>query len=149
METSEVDILNQLESAGIYVVSKEQAGKIPIMPREELDRHIKAVQKYLPPKRMNQINLYFDKDVTGLVGSAFGYFTYRDQVEPVWEDGWLNIIRFPSHIEEVSMAFVDGLFRLIIQKYSGNDIRRHVDIKASNDFIVNKIWACLNIKANG
>ena len=89
---------------------------------------------------MNQIELNFKKSITGLAGNPFGKSVYKEQVASKLNPDLENVIVFPDQIEDIAISFIQGFFTELGNKYSYDQIRRIIKIKAGSDFVEQKIW---------
>ncbi len=88
---------------------------------------------------MNRIELDFNKTITGLAGNLYGVTEYNKQAKDKFDWNGMNEIIFPNHITKVSISFVQGFFKEILEKINKEDIDDYVTIKTSADELTEKI----------
>lgn len=87
----------------------------------------------------NEINLIFDKTISGLAGNDYGYTEYKNQLENKIDYSKLNIIIFPENIKKVAISFVQGMFQEILKQVNKEEIEKYIQIKTSYPKLTNKI----------
>ncbi len=88
---------------------------------------------------MNRIELDFNKTITGLAGNLYGVTEYNKQAKNKFDWNGMNEIIFPDYITKVSISFVQGFFKEILEKINKEDIDDYITIKTSNDELTEKI----------
>ena len=87
----------------------------------------------------NNINLEFDKTISGLAGNEYGYEEYKKQIKEKFDIEKLNIITFPNNIEKVAISFIQGMFRDILSKINKDELEKYVQINSSSEELTQKI----------
>ncbi len=90
-------------------------------------------------KKMNKINLKFDKTITGLAGNLFGVVEYEKQAKEKFRWDEQNEIIFPDHIKKIGISFIQGFFSEILSKIDKNAIDKYIVIKSSSNELTTKI----------
>lgn len=87
----------------------------------------------------NNINLEFDKSISGLAGNEYGYEEYNNQIKEKIDMKKINVIIFPNNIEKVAISFVQGMFRDILSQIDKEELEKYIEIQSSSDELTKKI----------
>lgn len=87
----------------------------------------------------NNINLEFDKSISGLAGNEYGYEEYNNQIKEKIDMNKINVIIFPNNIEKVAISFVQGMFRDILSEIDKEELEKYIEIQSSSDELTKKI----------
>lgn len=94
---------------------------------------------YWKEKKMNKINLTFDKQLTRLAGNPYGAEVFDKQVREKIDWSGKNEIIFPDQIKRIAISFIQGFAKEILKKVDKNDVEKLFIFKASSDELEKKI----------
>ena len=72
----------------------------------------------------NVIRLEFDKVTTNLAGNRYGNEIFEKQIE--------NIVMFPNAIEDIATSFIEGIYKIIGEKYGKTKALEIMVLRADN-----------------
>ena len=87
----------------------------------------------------NNINLEFDKTISGLAGNEYGYEEYKKQIRDKFDIKKINVIIFPQNIEKVAISFIQGMFRDILSQIDKEELEKYIEINSSSEELTEKI----------
>lgn len=87
----------------------------------------------------NRIELVFDKLITNLAGNRYGKEVYTDQIEKKIDINKKNIVIFPMEIEDVASSFIEGLYKILGERYGKQNALGIMELQAKNGEAQEKI----------
>lgn len=88
----------------------------------------------------NYYKLKFNNTITRLAGYEFGENTFKEQIgETVDYSNTPIYIEFPEQVIKVASSFVQGFFRVLIDKFGYNLIGKEVIIETKNQSLIDSI----------
>lgn len=80
----------------------------------------------------NVIRLEFDKVTTNLAGNRYGNEIFEKQIEKNLDYSKLNIVMFPNAIEDIATSFIEGIYKIIGEKYGKTKALEIMVLRADN-----------------
>lgn len=87
----------------------------------------------------NNIELVFDKMITNLAGNRFGKNVYMEQIEKKIDVNKKNIVIIPSEIEDIASSFIEGIYKMLGEKYGKPNAVQIMELLAKNEETQEKI----------
>lgn len=88
---------------------------------------------------MNRINLYFDKSLSHIVGKPYGQEVYLSQIKDKLKLDEENEIYFPIQIKGVSISFIQGLIKDLVNTYGKEKVLQLITLKSDNEMLQERL----------
>lgn len=88
---------------------------------------------------MNRINLIFDKSLSHIAGNPYGQEVYLKQVKGRLKLDEENEIYFPTQIKGVSISFIQGLIKDLVNEYGKDKVLKLITLKTDNDMLQERL----------
>ena len=82
-----------------------------------------------------EIKLKLDTTYSHIAGNDYGYKVFVEQIEPYFDGKTHLEILFPDYIEVVSISFVQGLIKDMVNKTNKETVLKLVKLKSNNKFL--------------
>ena len=87
----------------------------------------------------NNIELVFNKMITNLAGNRFGKDVYIEQIEKKIDINQKNIVIFPVQIEDIASSFIEGIYKVLGERYGKLNALEIMELHAENEETQEKI----------
>ena len=90
-------------------------------------------------KGMNRINLYFDKSLSHIAENSYGQEVYLNQIKDKLKLDEENEIYFPIQIKGVSISFIQGLIKDLVNTYGKEKVLQLITLKSDNEMLQERL----------
>lgn len=88
---------------------------------------------------MKIIKLDFDESINGLAGYKLGQKVFNKQIKKYLDYNTINKIIFPKNIERVSISFIQGFSKKIVDIIGKSNVDKYIIIESNSEYLTNKI----------
>lgn len=88
---------------------------------------------------MNRINLYFDKSLSHIAENSYGQEVYLNQIKDKLKLDEENEIYFPIQIKGVSISFIQGLIKDLVNTYGKEKVLQLITLKSDNEMLQERL----------
>ena len=88
---------------------------------------------------MNKITLTFDRTLSHIAGNLYGQEVYDKQIKNRILMDQVNEIWFPDQIKGVSISFIQGMIKDLVNKYGKDDVLRKISLKSNNTYLQKRL----------
>ncbi|MGJ0961066.1 hypothetical protein ACR75P_05145 [Faecalicoccus pleomorphus] len=88
---------------------------------------------------MNKITLTFDRTLSHIAGNLYGQEVYKKQLENKISIDQVNEIWFPDQIKGVSISFIQGMIKDLVNMYGKDTVLRKISLKSNNAYLQKRL----------
>lgn len=86
-----------------------------------------------------RIDLKIDPTLTHIAGNDFGSEIYKTQIKKFFDGKKSLEIWFPNNIEGVSISFVQGLIKEMVNQIGKNNVLNLISLKSNNIYLNDRL----------